>query len=217
MPEQLHKHDGERRIASLRYSRGRPSGADRKPANIPTTRGIWKRPQSWIGSQSWLRAFHLLLSIPSSSFMRTTRAKNLARSCARSASTLIPRLLRTSAGATSPVELAGGVADQRGAERSGFARRLPLATLNHAMIRFVPLCSILTSSSQGCSRAHGGLAPHQSAATEQLSSQRCKHLSQVTEMPNDGRAVRLAMRRIQSIARSNFAGRHPVPSVALST
>ena len=48
-----------------------------------------------------------------------------------------------------------------------------------------------------------------SAATEQLSSQRCKHLSQVIEMLNDGRAVRPAMSRIQPIARSNFAGRHP--------
>src|SRR6516225_6608633 len=45
--------------SSLRYSRGRPSGADRKPSNIPTTRGIWKRPQSWIGLQSRLIACHL--------------------------------------------------------------------------------------------------------------------------------------------------------------
>src|SRR6516162_11547297 len=170
MPEALHKHDGERRIALVEIFEGKAQWRRQKAVEHPT-RGIWKRPQSWIGSQSRLIACHLPPSIPSSSFMRTTRAKNLARSCARSASTLIPRLLRTSAGATSPVELAGGVADQRGAERSGFARRLPLATLNHAMIRFVPLCSILTSSSQGCSRAHGGLAPHQSAATEQLSSQ----------------------------------------------
>jgi hypothetical protein len=32
-------------------------------------------------------------------------------------------------------------------------------------------------------------ALYQSAATEQLSSERCEHLSQMTEMPNDGRAV----------------------------
>ena len=30
-------------------------------------------------------------------------------------------------------------------------------------------------------------APYQSAATEQLGSERCEHLSQMTEMPNDGR------------------------------
>jgi hypothetical protein len=35
------------------------------------------------------------------------------------ASRLIPRLLRTSAGATSPVELSGGVSDQRGAGNVG--------------------------------------------------------------------------------------------------
>jgi len=60
-------------------------------------------------------------------------------------------------------------------------------------------------------------ALYQSAATEQLSSERCEHLSQMTEMPNDGRAVRPAMSRIQSIARPNFAGRHSMPSVTLST
>jgi CRP-like cAMP-binding protein len=59
-------------------------------------------------------------------------------------------------------------------------------------------------------------ALYQSAATEQLSSERCEHLSQMTEMPNDGRAVRPAMSRIQSIARPNFAGRHSMPSVTLS-
>jgi hypothetical protein len=89
-----------------RLLRGRPSGADRKLSSIPTTRGIWKRLQSLIGSQSRLMACHLPRSIRSSSFMMTTRATNLARSCARSAFTLIPRLLRTSAGATSPVKLA---------------------------------------------------------------------------------------------------------------
>jgi len=72
----------------------------------------------------------------------------------------------------------------------------------------------LNSSSQRCSQAIAS-ARRQSAATEQLSGERCKHLSQMTEMPDDSRAVRLAMSRIQAIARSNFAGRHPVPSVAL--
>jgi hypothetical protein len=51
-------------------------------------------------------------------------------------------------------------------------------------------------------------ARRQSAATEQLSGERCEHLSQMIEMPDEGRAVRPAMSRIQSIARSNFAGRH---------
>ena len=68
----------------------------------------------------------------------------------------------------------------------------------------------LDFSSQIYSRTHCASAPHQSAATEQLSSQQCKHFSQMTEMLNDGGAVRPAMSRIQSIARSNFAGRHPV-------
>src|SRR5215831_12549768 len=62
---------------------------------------------------------------------------------------------------------------------------------------FVPLFSISTSSSQRCSQAIAS-ARRQSAATEQLSSQRCKHLSQMTEMPNDGGAARPAMSRIQS-------------------
>jgi hypothetical protein len=51
-------------------------------------------------------------------------------------------------------------------------------------------------------------ARRQSAATEQLSGERCEHLSQMIEMPDEGRAARPAMSRIQSIARSNFAGRH---------
>jgi hypothetical protein len=72
----------------------------------------------------------------------------------------------------------------------------------------------LNSSSQRCSQAIAS-ARRQSAATEQLSGERCKHLSQMTEMPDDSRAVRLAMSRIQAVARSDFAGRHPVPSVAL--
>src|SRR5262252_1244427 len=79
---------------------------------------------------------------------------------------------------------------------------------------FVPLSSISTPSSQRCSQASAS-ARRQSAATEQLSGERCKHLSQMTEMPDDSRAVRLAMSRIQAIARSNFAGRHPVPPLAL--
>src|SRR5215469_2463502 len=65
----------------------------------------------------------------------------------------------------------------------------------------------LNSSSQRCSQAIAS-ARRQSAATEQLSGERCEHLSQKIEMPDEGRAVRPAMSRIQSIARSNFAGRH---------
>ena len=60
---------------------------------------------------------------------------------------------------------------------------------------------------QRCSQAIAS-ARRQSAATEQLSRERCEHLSQMIEMPDEARAVRLAMSRIQSIARSNFAGRH---------
>src|SRR6516225_9623310 len=119
MPEQLYKHDGERRIVLVEIFEGKAQWRRQKAVEHPTTRGIWKRPQFWIGSQSRLIACHLPPSIPSSSFMRTTRAKSLARSCARLASTLIPRLLRTSAGATSPVELSGGVSDQRGAGNVG--------------------------------------------------------------------------------------------------
>ena len=72
---------------------------------------------------------------------------------------------------------------------------------------FVPLSSVSTSSSQRCSQAIAS-ARRQGAATEQLSGERCEHLSQMIEMPDEGRAVRPAMSRIQSIARSNFAGRH---------
>ena len=68
-------------------------------------------------------------------------------------------------------------------------------------------------SSQSCSKPIAS-ALHQNAATEQLSSERREHLSQMSEMPDEGRTVRPAMSRIQSIARSNFAGRHPVPSVS---
>jgi hypothetical protein len=55
-------------------------------------------------------------------------------------------------------------------------------------------------------------ALYQSAATEQLSSERCEHLSQMTEMPNDGRAVRPAMSRIQSIARPWQGGQKASPA-----
>src|SRR6516164_9267438 len=75
----------------------------------------------------------------------------------------------------------------------------------------VPLSSTLTSLAQAAAKPFC-LTAHQSVATEQLSRQHCKHLSQMTEMPNDGRAARLAMCRIKSIARSNFVGSHPVPS-----
>ena len=92
------------------------------------------------------------------------------------------------------------------------ALRLPLPTPNHAM--FYATFLDLNCSSQRCSQAIAS-ARRQSAATEQLSGERCKHLSQMTEMPDDSRAVRLAMSRIQAVARSDFAGRHPVPSVAL--
>src|SRR5262249_8208897 len=76
---------------------------------------------------------------------------------------------------------------------------------------FVPPSSVSNSSSQRSSQAIAS-ARRQSAATEQLSGERCEHLSQMIEMPDEGRAVRPAMSRIQSIARSNFARRHPVLS-----
>src|SRR6516164_3795343 len=71
------------------------------------------------------------------------------------------------------------------------------------------------NSIQRCSQAICLSAPpgRRDRTTERRAMQ--AHLSQVTEMPDDSRAVRLAMSRIQAIARSNFAGRHPVPSVAL--
>ena len=106
MPEELYKHDGKRRIALGEIFAGKAEWRRQNPSRIPTTRGIWKRPQSLIGSQIRLMACRVPPSMPSLSFMRTTRATNLARSCARSAFTLIPRLLRTSAGVTLPVELA---------------------------------------------------------------------------------------------------------------
>src|SRR5262249_28221172 len=70
-------------------------------------------------------------------------------------------------------------------------------------------------SSQSCSKPIAS-ALHQNAATEQLSSERREHLSQMSEMPDEGRTVRPAMSRIQSIARCNFGRRHPVHSVAPS-
>jgi hypothetical protein len=79
-----------------------------------------------------------------------------------------------------------------------------------------PLCAFRFCSAAPAPHANAS-ALRQSAATEQLSSERCEHLSQMTEMPNDGWAVRPAMSRIQSIARPNFAGRHSMPSVTLST
>src|SRR5215472_16064378 len=50
-------------------------------------------------------------------------------------------------------------------------------------------------SSQSCSKPIAS-ALHQNAATEQLSSERREHLSQMSEMPDEGRTVRPAMSRI---------------------
>ena len=86
----------------------------------------------------------------------------------------------------------------------------PHAKPCHVLFHF-PRSQLLISALQP---SHAS-ALRQSAATEQLSGERPKHLSQMTEMPDDSRAVRLAMSRIQAIARSNFTGRHPVPLVAL--
>jgi hypothetical protein len=52
----------------------------------------------------------------------------------------------------------------------------------------VQLSSTLTSSPQSCSKPIAS-ALNQNAATEQLSSERCEHFSQMTEMPDDRRAA----------------------------
>src|SRR6516164_9404499 len=60
---------------------------------------------------------------------------------------------------------------------------------------FVPLSSTLTFSPQSCSKLIAS-ALNQNAATEQLSSERCEHLSQMTEMRDEDRAARPAMSRM---------------------
>jgi hypothetical protein len=58
MPEELYKHEGERRIALVEIFEGKAQWRRQKAVEHPATRGIWRRPQSWIGSQSRLIACH---------------------------------------------------------------------------------------------------------------------------------------------------------------
>jgi hypothetical protein len=69
----------------------------------------------------------------------------------------------------------------------GFCSAAPAPHAKPCHDTSVQLSSTLTSSSQNCSKPIAS-ALHQNAATEQLSSERCEHLSQMTEGPGEGRA-----------------------------
>jgi hypothetical protein len=67
----------------------------------------------------------------------------------------------------------------------------------------LPLSSILTSSSQIWARPNAS-APYQSAATEQLGSERCQHLSQMTDKPRNGRAQVVVWVAVAHVTRQPF-------------